>query len=374
MTAPLVVAGGGLAGAAAACLLARAGKRVLLFERMAGPAPKICGEFVSAEAQRILARLGADPAALGAHRIDRLRLVRGASVVEAALPFAGYGLSRRVLDEALLRAAAGAGADIRRGHAVALARSGDPVTLDIEGMGEMPAAALFLATGKHDLRGARRRPGAEPEELVGFKTHLRLADAQSAALAGCVELILLPDGYAGLQRVEGGRANLCLLTQRSRLQRAGGEWDGLLRDLLDSAPHLRTRLEGAAPLDARPLSIYRVPYGFVHAPAAEDAAGVFRLGDQMGVIHSFTGDGMSIALHSATAAAAAYLAGQPAEAYHRRMRRDVGGQIRRASALYGLARSAPGLLMRLGAAWPSGLSLAAALTRVPAQALRREAA
>ena len=104
--------------------------------------------------------------------------------------------------------------------------------------------------------------------------------------------------------------------------------------------------------------------------------GIFRLGDQMGVIHSFTGDGMAIALHSATAAAAAYLGGESAAAYHRRMRRDIAGQIRRASALYGLARSAPGqaLLMRLGAAWPPGLALAASLTRVPAGALRREAA
>jgi flavin-dependent dehydrogenase len=190
-------------------------------------------------------------------------------------------------------------------------------------------------------------------------------------LQGHVEVILFPDCYAGLLLVEDGLANLCLLTFRDRLQRAGATWSGLLQDLERGSPHLRARLNGAMPRLKRPLAISRVPYGFVHAPTPNDATAVFRLGDQVGVTPSFSGDGMSIALHSAAVAAEIYLAGGPARAYHRRMQRDIGGQIRWASALYRLGcwQLGQAALMRLGMTWPSGLRLAAKLTRVPRRAL-----
>jgi 2-polyprenyl-6-methoxyphenol hydroxylase-like FAD-dependent oxidoreductase len=357
----VIVAGGGLAGAAVACLLARAGRAVRVIEREAKPVDKVCGAFVSAEAQHYLRHLGLDLAALGGAPITGFRLVRGNAVVSCRLPFAGLGLSRLVLDEALLRRAADCGARVSRGQAIGM-EHGDPID---------PAASprtdtLFLATGKHDLRGLRRAVSNVPD-LVGFKLAFRLSEAQQSALAGHVEIVLLDRGYAGLQLVEHGVANLCLLVERTRLRDAGGDWDGLLDDLRRKEPHMQKRLAGAAAMTKRPLSIFRVPYGFVHKPADDDPPGVYRLGDQMGVIPSFTGDGMSIALHSAAVAAAVFLSGGSAAHYHRRIRQDIAGQIGRAGALYRLG-SAPFLqpaLMQLASFWPSGLRLAASVTRVP---------
>jgi flavin-dependent dehydrogenase len=216
----------------------------------------------------------------------------------------------------------------------------------------------------------------EPEDLVGFKIHLRLSVRQRRALAGHVEVIMFADGYGGLQLVEQDRANLCILVARARLHRVGGTWEGLMRDLQDREPHLRMRLDGAEALQDRPLSIHRAPFGYVHAPSSEDPAGIYRLGDQAGVIPSFTGDGMAIALHTASVAAQCHLAGLGAAAYHHRIRRDIAGQIRRASALYWFAHHAAGqaLLMRILGAWPAGLELAAILTRVPRRALAAAAA
>jgi flavin-dependent dehydrogenase len=133
-------------------------------------------------------------------------------------------------------------------------------------------------------------------------------------------------------------------------------------------------LAGAVALAPRPLSIFRVPYGFVHAPLADDPPGIFRLGDQMGVISSFTGDGMSIALHSALVAASSYLSGATAVAYHRHLRHDIAGQIRRAGALYrlGTVVTLQPFLMHLAALWPGGLRLAATSTRVSPRAVSRE--
>lgn len=344
----LIIAGGGLAGAAAACALARAGTEVRVLERSTGPADKICGEFLSPEAQHYLARIGLDPWALGGHVISRMRLVRGGRVVESALPFRGLGLSRRVLDEALLAHAAACGAEVRRGVTVT---------------GPSPEIH-FLATGKHDLRGERRALTAAPEELVGFKTYLRLTQAQSAQVSGTVEVILFADGYAGLQMVEGARANLCLLVHRDRLARVGGTWPGLRQDLERESPHLHARLTGSEEMLERPLTIARVPYGFIHAPVPGET--VFRLGDQACVISSFSGDGMSMALHSAALAVGCHLRGETPEIYHRRLRRDVAGPIGRSGALYRLGRWGPGQRMLLQALrlWPGLLRRAALATRV----------
>ena len=358
-----VIVGGGVAGAAAACRLARAGRDVLLIERETGPHDKICGEFISHEAQHYLGRLGVSLPALGAAPIGAVRLVHGERVARTPLPFPAFGLSRRVLDEVLLARAAALGATVARGHTV---RGVDADgRLDVDGMGVLRPDALFLATGKHDLRGARRVTARPPEELIGFKLHYTLTPAEREALHGHVEVLLFRDGYAGLQMVEEERANLCVLIRREAFEAAGRTWPGLVDALGRECPHMARRLAGAVPLMDRPLTIFRVPYGHLHAPAPSDPPGLFRLGDQMGVIPSFCGDGVSIALHSAFAATAA---GGAAE-YHARMRRDLGGQIGRAGWMYRAGRAAPGLAVRAARLWPGVLRWAARLTRIPTEAL-----
>ena len=369
MTRPVVVVGGGLAGAAAACRLAGAGLPVVVLERDRAPADKICGEFVSAEAIADLDRLGVHAGRLGVP-IGAVRLVRNGRVVEARLPFSGVGLSRRVLDAVLLDRAARYGAEVRRGCTVGAVRENE---VEVQGQVAIARGVVLLGTGKHDLHAMRRVPARPPQELVGFKTYFHLLPVQAAALAGHVEVILFRDAYAGLQMVEGGRANLCLLAYRDRLRRVGGTWAALLADLAADDPHLARRLDGAADLLERPLTIYRVPYGFLHCESARDPAGVFRLGDQAAVIPSFSGDGMAIALHSAALAADHVVRGRPATEYHRRLRLDVGAQIGRACALQAVGHSAIGqaALMGIAAVWPRALAGLANLTRVPPRALAR---
>ena len=348
-----LIAGGGLAGAAAACLL---GPAATLVERETGPHDKVCGEFISWEAQDALARLGIDPAALGGALIHSVRLVHGGTRVTAPLPRLGIGLSRRILDEAVLQRAARNGARILRGHTV---RRLVPGGLVVDGHGTLHADRTLLATGKHDLRDARRK--GVPESLVGLKMFYRLSPGQTAALAGHVEVVLFPGGYAGLQPVEHGLANLCLLIDHASFVAAGSTWSGVVAHLTATSPHLATRLAGATEQLNRPAAIFRVPYGFVHAPTLADPPDLWRLGDQMGVIPSFSGDGMAIALHTAFAAAAA----PDAQSYHRAMRRSLKPQIGRAMLLHRLGQTHPRLLALAARACPAALPVIARLTRVP---------
>lgn len=323
----VLVIGGGLAGAAAATHLARAGRDVLLLERERGPHDKVCGEFLSFEAQDDLLRLGVDPRALGAARIGQVAVERGPSRVEAPLRFEALSLSRRVLDEALLARAAEAGAEVRRGvRATGLRREGGAWAVGLEGGEALGARHLLLATGKHDLRGHRRPPGRQGD-LLGFKAYFRLADP--GGLDGTVELHLFPGGYAGIEMVDEARANLCLVVRRATFASLGGRWEALLAHLIAACPGLAARLRGAAPCHARPLAVASIPYGLVQ----DQSEGLWRLGDQAAVIPSFTGEGMSLALHGARLAAAFLQAGQGPEEFQRRLAADLRAQVRRSTLL-----------------------------------------
>ena len=356
-----MIVGGGPAGATAALLLARAGRPVTVIERTPAPSHRICGEFLGGDALRLLAAIGVDVGRLGASPIDRMRFIRGSRVVETALPFPAAGVSRLALDAALLDLSVAAGASVFRGRR---ARSVDETTgtVVVEGLGALRPAATFLATGKHELRGVGRRLGGAADPKVGLKTHLRLAPAQAAALRGSVELMLFPDAYAGLQMVTAEVANLCMVVAESRLARAGS-WPGLLADLARACPPLERRLCESRGWE-KPLAIARTPYGFVHAAQPGDTP-MFRLGDQMGVIPSFAGDGIAMALRTATLAAGTLLADGTARDYHARARRSIRRPIRLATMLYRAGHVAAGQasMMAAARAWPGLLRGAAALTR-----------
>lgn len=353
----VLIAGGGLAGGAAAIALASAGREVTLLERETAPRHKICGEFISAEARDYLAALGVDPLALGAQRITHLGFTRGAKRLATQLPFEALSLTRKTLDEALLHRAAEAGADVQRG--VMVRRIVDERVIETDLQGTLTPRHLMLATGKHDARGMTR--AGRSSGLIGFKTYLTLAPAAQAAVARHIELFLFPGGYGGLQLVEGGAANLCVLVTAATFARLGG-WPPLRAHIEATTPALAQRLAGATETLPKPLTIAQVPYGFVHRGAGP----AFRLGDQAAVIHSFTGDGMSIALHSAALAARTHLAGGDARSYHQRLAADVAGQIARAQALHRLINLpvlAP-VLFSAATLMPAVLRLCASATRI----------
>lgn len=372
MNPDVIVAGGGPAGAAAACHLAGGGARVLVIERDPEPRHKVCGEFLSIETQDYLADLGIDACRLGAAPIERLRFVHGEETGVVDLPFRGVGLTRRRMDAALLRAAQDHGAQVRRGAAVrAIVPAGPDLAVPV-GDACLTAPRVLLATGKHDVRGLGRPPG-DPGDLIGFKTYFTLERAQREALDGHIEVVMFAGGYAGLQLVENGLANLCLVVSASFHSRLGRSWAGLLGHLVTDSAHLAARLRGARESLERPLAVARIPYGFVHRPAACEPPGLYRLGDQAGVIPSFAGDGMAIALHSAQVAARAIAAGEPAQAHHTWLAADIGPPIRLASLLYRLSGPTLGrdLLVWTARMAPSAVRLAATRTRVPLAALNR---
>jgi len=332
----VVVIGGGLAGSAAAIRLAQNGRTVLLLEKQPVAHDKVCGEFISSQAQRYLRELGLDLTALHPEHIANIRLMRGHTIASTQLPYPGISLSRRVLDEAVLVRAQDQGAQVRRGAAVtAIIKEPTCWRIEVAGHDAIRSDTVFLATGKHDLREWRRTGGTQ-NDYIGFKCHYRLTPTQRAALAGYVEMTLFDGGYAGLEPVEDGKTNLCMVVAKRQFALYGKSWDGLLEAILNATPLLAERLEGAQPCWPRPLSVYGIPYGFVYRVPSSASPDLYRLGDQMAVIPSFSGYGMSIALYTAFLAVDCHLQGD-ANLYHRQARSNLLPLIRSASVLSKLA-------------------------------------
>jgi flavin-dependent dehydrogenase len=366
-----LVIGGGPAGSMLAIRLAAAGREVVLLEKERSAHHKVCGEFLSRETVEYLRQAGIDPLALGAATIRRVRHSAGRSAAESALPFTALSLSRLVLDEALLARAAEMGCKVERGAFVERLTSQEGAWVaEVRDGQSWRSSTVFLASGKHDLRGLEREPGVQGD-MVGFKLHWRLALQQTEALREFMELFLFHGGYGGLSLVEADVANLCLVVRRKTLRKTG-RWNELLAMLLNENPHLAERMNGATPLWGRPLAISPIPYGYF----CKQNDGRWRVGDQAAVIPSFTGDGMAIALHSASLAGEMFLAGETAEDYHNALRRQLGRNMRLATGISrtmvtraGVAFSSFGLSL-----FPSSMRWIASSTRIPEEALIHSAA
>jgi flavin-dependent dehydrogenase len=370
MTAPRqvdnLVIGGGLAGSMLAIRLAAAGRSVTLLEKERAAHHKVCGEFLSPEAVEYLRQVGVEPLTLGAATIRHLRLSSKQRVVEADLPFTALSLSRYVLDEFMLARATASGCNAKRGASVeSLKAHGENAIIELRDGGSVCARTAFLANGKHDLRGWDRSP-AQQTDLVGFKMHWQLAPAQVKSLRNLIEIFLFPGGYGGLSLVEREVANLCLVVRRASLPRGSG-WAALLAAILDENRHLRLLLKDARALWERPLAISPIPYGYL----ASRPGSLWCVGDQAAVIPSFTGDGMSIALHSASLAAQMYLAGESSAHYHRTLRAQLSRGMSLATLVSRAMVTRPGYnLMPFGlSAFPNAMRWIAASTRIPERAL-----
>jgi flavin-dependent dehydrogenase len=357
---PPLIVGGGPAGAGAALALARAGIRATLVERQAVTGDAICGGFLSWATLARLEALGIPAEALGGHPVREVALFDGRRQWRAALPAPGIGLSRRRLDTVMRGAAAAAGAVIRTGVAITALKEAGACLSD----GELIAApTVFLATGKHDLRGLPRPRRDDDLVELGLRLRLPPDTARQALIGGAIELHLFEGGYLGLLLQEDGSANACLAVTKRRFRAAGGDPARLFAEIAEASPALGARMGGWTP-DATIDAIGAVPYGW---RTGETRAGLYRLGDQAAVIPSLAGEGIGLAIASGTAAARTWRqeGREGAAGFQRRHARAAGRPL----AVAGLAKriaTRPALLRALGPCIgaPGVLRLLAHLTRL----------
>ena len=270
---PITIVGGGLAGLTLGIGLRQRDVPVKIFEAGSYPRHRVCGEFISGNGQAVLDRLGLlarfDQA--GAFHARTVLFVCGSNrspIRQLTAP--ALCLSRHAMDALLAESFRQLGGEL-------LVNTRWTSADNLEG--------VVQATGR------RTQAAGKNPRWFGVKAHV--PHACSINLEADLEMHLAPDGYIGVNRINGGEVNVCGLfrvrqgTRRpeSKQNWLRGETGSLLNERLGAAEFAPDSFCSVAGLQLKPR----------RAAAQEECC----IGDALTMSPPVTGNGMSMAFESA---------------------------------------------------------------------------
>jgi 2-polyprenyl-6-methoxyphenol hydroxylase-like FAD-dependent oxidoreductase len=282
---PITIVGGGLAGLTLGIGLRQREVPVKIFEAGNYPRHRVCGEFISGNGPAVLGRLGLLTRfeQAGAVHARTVLFVCGSNrspVRQLAAP--ALCLSRQVMDLLL---------------AETFQQLGGELLINARWTPAEEREGIVLAAGRR-TQAADKNP-----RWFGVKAHV--SRSSPVKLEADLEMHLSPDGYIGVNRINGGEVNVCgLFRVRKEARRPEskqnwlrGETGSLLNERLGAANFAPDSFCSVAGLQLKPQ----------RAAAKTECC----IGDALTMTPPVTGNGMSMAFESAE------LAVEPLAAYSR---------------------------------------------------------
>jgi menaquinone-9 beta-reductase len=295
---PIIIIGGGLSGLSLSILLAQHGIDSVILEKGNYPSHKVCGEYISLESWDFLEKLGIPLTQLQLPIIKKLQLSNiNNTVINTKLPLGGFGISRYTLDELLYNKAIELGVqvhcntkviDIQQTPNESIIKTADNKTyishIVIGAYGKRSNIDKVL---QRDF--INQKPNAL-HNFIGIKYHI-----QHQHDANTIQMHLFDKGYCGMSKIEDNKSCLCYLTTAANLQKYS-TIENLEKEVVSKNKQLRYILENCKKLYDKPLSIAQINF----SKKNQNQQNISFLGDSASLIAPISGNGMSIAMHSAS--------------------------------------------------------------------------
>src|SRR6188768_4306397 len=281
--------------------MAKAGHRVILFEKEQYPFHRVCGEYISLESWDFLQSLGLDLRSLNVSHIKRLCVsAKNGNLFEQKLPLGGFGISRYKLDHFLAQIAKQSGVVLfehTRVNEIDFSDDEFNIQTTKGNFKSKVAVGCFGKRSNLDVKWKRPFVLAKKNKLnnyIGVKYHIRYNFPNDL-----IAIHNFKKGYCGISKIEIEQYCFCYLTVADNLQNSDNDIKKMEQTILSENPHLKKIFDECEMLWKEPVVISQI--SFDKKNLIEDH--VLMIGDAAGMITPLCGNGMSMALHASKIAA-----------------------------------------------------------------------